>query len=287
MVNILVPTDFSSASKIAVQNAVRISNKLRGNVTLLHVINLEQKMKATLRMKTSSREVIRNIQQNFQELIDSVAIDLEFRDPVTCRIVQGRSFEDTIMKESKRLRSGLIVMGTRGASGLKKAILGSNTASLIGVSHIPVLAVPEHAEFTSFRNVIYATDMKNLEAELAILIPYVERFRSIVHILHIVEDGSQIEEVEQQINHVVKKTGYKNIVILVTFDPDIDGAIDQYISVTKADLLTMFTHEPSFFEKLFDRSVTRKMAFQSRIPLLAFKTIGPSGSKEERKTTAN
>jgi nucleotide-binding universal stress UspA family protein len=271
MVNILVPTDFSPASRIAVHNAVRISNKLNGNITLLHVINLEQKMKATFRMKTSSREVIKNIQQNFQELIDEVAVDIEFRDPIMCRIVQGRSFEDTIMKESKRLRSGLIVMGTRGASGLKKAIIGSNTATLIGLSPIPVLAVPEQAEFTTFRNVIYATDMKNLEAELAILIPYIERFGSIVHILHIVEDGSLIESVEQEINRVVKKTGYKNIVILVTFDPDIDGAIDQYISVTKADLLTMFTHELSFFEKVFDKSVTRKMAFQSKIPLLAFK----------------
>jgi nucleotide-binding universal stress UspA family protein len=273
MVNILVPTDFSPASKIAVQNAVRISNKLNGNVTLLHVINLEQKVKATLRMEIGSRELIRTIQQNFQELIDQVSIDFENQEPITCRIVQGRSFEDTIMKESKRLRSGLIVMGTRGASGLKKAILGSNTASLIGVSHIPVLAVPEQADFTTFRNVIYATDMKNLEAELKILIPYVERFGSIVHILHIVEDGSQIEIVEKEINAVVTRMGYKNVVTLVTFDPDIDGAIDQYISVTKADLLTMFTHEPSFFEKIFDRSVTRNMAFQSKIPLLAFKAL--------------
>src|SRR4051812_19051231 len=109
MVNILVPTDFSPASKIAVQNAVRISNKLNGNVTLLHVINLEQKVRATLRMEISSRELIRGIQQNFQELIDQVSIDFENQEPITCRIVQGRSFEDTIMKESRRLRSGLIV----------------------------------------------------------------------------------------------------------------------------------------------------------------------------------
>jgi 4-hydroxyphenylpyruvate dioxygenase-like putative hemolysin len=51
----------------------------------------------------------------------------------------------------------------------------------------------------------------------------------------------------------------------------IDEAIDHYTGVVKADLLAMFTHEASFYEKLFDRSMTRKMAFHSKVPLLAFK----------------
>jgi hypothetical protein len=37
-------------------------------------------------------------------------------------------------------------------------------------------------------------------------------------------------------------------------------------------LLTMFTHNPTLYEKLFDKSKTREMAFHSRVPLLAFKT---------------
>jgi hypothetical protein len=36
-------------------------------------------------------------------------------------------------------------------------------------------------------------------------------------------------------------------------------------------VLAMFTHEISFFEKVFDKSMTRRMAFHSRIPLLAFR----------------
>jgi nucleotide-binding universal stress UspA family protein len=272
MVNILVPTDFSDLSKIAVQYAVRIANKLGGNVTLLHVIDLGQKLKATLRMKTNSREAVKAIQHNFDSMVAQVSENIEIRKPIMCRIAEGRYFGDTVLKESRKLRSGLIVMGTRGASGLKKAVLGSNTATLIGESHIPVLAVPEQAEFKTFRNVIYATDMKNLDSELGILMPYIERFGSTVHVFHIVENGSQIEEAESRIEAVIKKSGYKNIVTLVTLNTDVDDAIEHYISVANADLLAMFTHEPTFFEKVFDKSITRKMAFHSKIPLLAFKT---------------
>jgi nucleotide-binding universal stress UspA family protein len=85
------------------------------------------------------------------------------------------------------------------------------------------------------------------------------------------KSGKDVDAIEERIEKAVAKTGYKNIVTLVTVDPDIDGAIDQYAAVCKADLLAMFTHELSFYEKLFDKSITRKMAFHSKTPLLAFK----------------
>jgi nucleotide-binding universal stress UspA family protein len=271
MVNILVPTDFSKLSAVAVAYAVGIANTLKGNVTMLHVIDIGEKVKATLRMQPGSRDVLNTAKSNFQQLVEELSSRIEIHKPITYKIAKGRSFVDAISKESKSLHSGLVVMGTRGASGLKKAMMGSNTASLIGTSHIPVLAVPGEAMYSGFRNMIYATDLKNLDAELAVLIPYVKQFDSTVHILHIADDASEIDNIEQQIEIAVKKTGYKNIVTLVTFDTDVEGAIEHYITVSHADLLTMFTHEPSFYEKVFDKSVTRKMAFHSRIPLLAFK----------------
>ena len=54
-------------------------------------------------------------------------------------------------------------------------------------------------------------------------------------------------------------------------DEDIPVAIDNYIKEKKGDLLTTFTHELNLFEKIFARSVTRKLAYQGNIPLLAFK----------------
>jgi nucleotide-binding universal stress UspA family protein len=273
MVNILVPTDFSDLSKVAVQYAVKIANKLGGNVTMLHVVNIQQTVRATMKMKVRSleRDLITHAKEDLENLLNEVSQHVETRQPIKYKVVRGASFNESVRRAAKRLRTGLIVMGTRGASGLKKAIMGSNTASIIEISHVPVLAVPEKASFKSFRNVIYATDLKHLEKELNVLVPYVEPFGSTIHVLHILKNGKDMEEIEERIEKAVQKTGYKKFVTLVTVDPDIDGAIDQYSAVCKADLLAMFTHELSFYEKLFDKSITRKMAFHSKTPLLAFK----------------
>ncbi|HYC84196.1 MAG TPA: universal stress protein [Chryseosolibacter sp.] len=271
MVNILVPTDFSDLSKVAVRYAAKIASKLDGNITLLHVIDLQRTVRATMRMDNNIRDHIRDIRQKFEQVCEELALYVSLKTPVKFKVSKGNSFNDTVLREAKRLRSGLIVMGTKGASGIKKTLIGSNTASVLGASHIPVLAVPERAEFKSFRNVVYATDLKNLDKELTLLVPYIERFGSTIHILHVLQAGGEVDELEEQIEQSVHKTGYKKFVTLVTVDFDVDAAIDQYVGLAKADLVTMFTHKPTFYEKLLDRSVTRKRALHSKIPLLAFR----------------
>ena len=273
MVNILVPTDFSHLSKIALKYAIKIANRLNGNVTVLHIITITSPVRISMRakMKALDQDLILSAEEDLEKLIKTISEQYKSSQPLKCQVVRGSHFTTTLMKEAKRLRSGLVVMGPRGASGLTKAVLGSNTTSVIEVSHVPVLAVPEHAEFKGFRNVVYASDLRRLEKELKILIPYIEKFGSTIHLIHIVPNGKNVEAIEAKIESVLQKFTYKNLVTLVLVDNNIDAAIDQYVEVSKADILAMFTHELSFYEKLFDRSMTRKMAFHSKIPLLAFR----------------
>ena len=272
MVNILVPTDFSQLSKFALKYAIKIANTLDGNITVLHVITMTKALRISMRdtIRSSDSE-IDSPEGELEKLIMTLSEQYKTSHPIRHEVVRGRYFPSTLLREARRLRSGLVVMGTRGASGLTKAVLGSNTNSVIEVSHVPVLAVPESAEFKGFRNVVYASDLRNLEEELTILIRYTEKFGSTIHLIHIIPPGSQVEIIEARIETVVRNLPYQNIVTLVLMDHDVDSAIDQYVEVSKADVLAMFTHELSFFEKVFDRSVTRKMAFHSRIPLLAFR----------------
>jgi nucleotide-binding universal stress UspA family protein len=272
MVNILVPTDFSQLSRFAIKYAIKIANTLGGNVTVLHVITRTQAIRLSVGAKMRSGSTPRNkALKDLETLIKTVSEQYNTSTPVKYQVVRGTYFASTLMKEARRLRSGLIIMGTRGASGLAKTMLGSNTTSVMEVSHVPVLAVPEQAEFKGFRNVVYASDLQNLDAELDILTHYIEKFGSTIHVIHIVPPDDDISASEAKIEAVVRNLSYRNIVSLVLVDTDIDSAIEQYVEVSKADVLAMFTHDISFFEKVFDKSMTRKMAFHSRIPLLAFR----------------
>jgi nucleotide-binding universal stress UspA family protein len=275
MVNILIPTDLSELSKIAIQYAISIANTLGGTVTLLHVVSIIQPTRATMRLQLKSleRDLLNAAREDLEELVGNISTKVKTKEPIRIRVVKGSSFNDTVKKEAKKLRTGLIVMGTRGASGLKKYVLGSNTASVIEISHVPVLAVPELAEFKSFGNVVYATDLLHIQSELKMLIPYLEMFGSTVHLLHVTASLKEVSTLEKKIEAVVASVGIKNVVTKVIVNKKIDEAIEYYVKESKADLLAMFTHDVTFYERLFNRSMTKKMAFQSKIPLLAFRRL--------------
>jgi nucleotide-binding universal stress UspA family protein len=271
MVNILVPTDFSPLSRVAVDYAMRIAETLDGSITMLHVVDFQSVLKSTLQMKTGVREQLRPIQEQLVNVANDALSQSEHFPVINFKISRGNTFSDTILRESRRLKSGLIIMGTKGATGLKKSLMGSNTVSVLESSHIPVLVVPEKAQFQPFRNIIYATDMQSLEEELSVLIPYVKKFEATIHVLHITDDATKIESIEETINAAAKRTGYTNVVTLVTFDQEIDGAIESYIKVSRADMVAMFTRRTSFYERMMDKSLTRRLAFYTSIPLLAFR----------------
>jgi nucleotide-binding universal stress UspA family protein len=273
MVNILVPTDLSDLSKVAVQYAINIVNKLGGTLTLLHVVSISQPTRATMRLQLKSleKDLIDTAKEDLESFVSDISGKLKIGEQIKVKVVKGASFNDTVKHEAKKLRTGLIVMGTRGARGLRKYILGSNTASVIEISHVPVLAVPELGEFKNFKTVVYATDLKNVQPELNTLIPYLQEFNSSVHLLHVTPSLTQVSAVEKRIATAISEAGITNVVTKVIVNKNIDEAIDYYVTESKADLLAMFTHDVTFYEKLFNKSITQKMAFHSKIPLLAFR----------------
>jgi nucleotide-binding universal stress UspA family protein len=273
MVNILVPTDLSQVSKVAATYAVKMANLLEANLTLIHVITVVVPVRSAYQRQLKNAEdgLLRRTHDEMLSAMKPVAKQARFAAPIQYYVAIGSPFSDTLLKEAKKLRTGLIVMGTLGASGLKKVVIGSNTTALIGESPIPVLAVPEAAEFKGLKDIVYASDMRNLKRELKQLVPYASIFGSTIHIVHVVASGDLVDAIEEKMQRIITQVGYENVVMIVLADENVDDAIADYIKINRADLLVMFTHKPNFYERLFDKSVTRRMAFHSKVPLLAFR----------------
>ncbi len=275
MVNILVPTDFSSLSRVAILYAVKMANKIGGRVTLLHIItNVMEPVGSELRqrIKLVERDLVKAAEVDFEPVLKEAEKYNQTGTAVAYKIQKGRSFNDSVNLFAKKNGSGLIVMGTRGASGIAKYVFGSNTVSVLEASPIPVLTVPENAKFKTFKNVVYASDLKRLEREIKIMLPFLKIFDSTLHVLHVAERGKDPEILQNIIKNTLKKIDYRKSTITIELEKKVENAIESFVEHLKADLIAMFAHKQSFYEKLFDKSVTKKMAFQSKVPLLAFKS---------------
>lgn len=270
---ILIPTDFSKLSKVAVVYAANLAKKLSAEITLLHVVYVGGPGRSQTAVKTQPIEQtlmkisLRDMEKVIKEIRKEVGPEIK----ITQKIIEGYPIEEIVEKIAGQNDIDLIIMGTKGAGGLKKVVVGSNAAAVIGNSKIPVIAVPRYARFKNIKHIVYASDMLALTKEVKTLITFARLFNATMYLFHVLSGpGEKIDAAEIK-KELIRKYKYPKVSVHISANDDVMEAIDEYIADVEADMLAMFTHKPTFFEKLFGKSITREMAFHSQVPLLAIK----------------
>jgi len=272
MLNILVPTDFSELSKVAIRYALDMAKKMKGKVTLLHVVDTgEHGSSMRFRLNSLMAEMVRIAEEDFERVLAEIKEYNKTGKSIRYEIIQSSSFLKAVSKFAKKSRANLIVMGTHGASGLKKVVMGSNTASMLEGCDVAVLAVPAKGVYKSKKAVVYATDLLNTQKELKKILAIIGSEKPLIHVLHVATDRKGAKEAEAKVDKIVGKVGYGNVLVRVLVNKDPAPAINEYVKKMKVDLLTLFPHQHSFLEKLFKGSVTKQLTYQNSVPLLAFK----------------
>ncbi len=278
MKTILVPTDFSKLSKVAVSYAIGFAKKIDARIILLSVINASSSSKTLMNWKKLEKEMVKTAQQDADQLIEEVKADAGDIDISFCSTL-GFPIEAMIDQFAVRNKVDLIVMGSKGATGLKKAFMGSNAAAVIDTCSVPVIVVPGDAEFKQIKKLVYATDMQNVQKEIKTLTKFTNIFDAHVHVLHVIPGNLPKDKVKElkrdwpQISleeELIKTANNPKIHLHILKNESIAEAVDTFVIDKKADLLAMFTHRLDFYEKLFGKSVTRQLAFHNNVPLLTF-----------------
>jgi nucleotide-binding universal stress UspA family protein len=273
MKKIIVPTDFSTLSRSAALYAIDLASKTNGRVMIVSVIEIEQGSSQLMNWKKLQDQMEKDTTRQsvkFMEELRGYAGDVS----VSYTTVMGGPIEDKIVEFAKQNNADLIVTGTRGASGMKAVVFGSNTAALINKSDIPVIAVPGDIKFNGFDRIVLASDMENLDNEAKAVVEFAKRFDVQIDILHVTNfqhDPRRHDELQEILRRM---TGHKHLDIHLTSNENVVKALNDYVQEHDTDLLVMFTHELSLFEKLFRKGHTREMAFHSQVPLLAMKKAG-------------
>jgi nucleotide-binding universal stress UspA family protein len=143
---ILVPTDGSKTAQKAARYGVDLAKQLKASVTILSVIDQRSFIGQTVSAAQTARHVIEPIEDYLQEAAEGYAGEIKKlcdNNGVQSKtvITKGHPVEE-IVKEAKKSKVDLIVMGSHGRSALAAAVLGSVAYGVIHKdTKIPVLVV--------------------------------------------------------------------------------------------------------------------------------------------------
>jgi nucleotide-binding universal stress UspA family protein len=269
---ILVPTDFSKNARHAVNYATMLAKVFMAEVELLNVYTpavTRNNLNYPLIQEETKKAVI-----EADKKLNEICIEMTESQGIQCKIhvLTGNMVEEVI-RIAKESKIDLIVMGTMGASGISKILFGSNTASVIENASCPVLAIPVSVKIELPKKVIYATNYYNSDMKtMKSLTKIVKTLNAELTILHVSREKLKSERdlIEQFSKTVAKETDFQQPFFYVMPHEDTQKGIELFVESTEADLLAVATRKRSVFEKLFNSSLTKKMAYQSRLPLLAF-----------------
>ena len=141
--SILVPTDFSEFSDRAVQQAVDIAEQNNAKIFLLHVIDKLQQcaidycipMETMMKVQDDSeKEAARKMQEEVDKIVKTKKLDVVFD------VKSGVPYEE-ILKEQQDRKADLIVIASRGRTGILKTLVGSVAERVVREAKCPVLLV--------------------------------------------------------------------------------------------------------------------------------------------------
>jgi len=140
--HILVPVDFSPHSNRAVETAVEFARTFGAEVHLLHAYSLPVGVVAPYDYQIPAN-VLSEMREAASKRIDQAAKEVEAKGVAAHGLITEGLPTQAIEDAAERIGADLIVMGTRGLTGLKHVVLGSVAERTIRHASCPVLTVHE------------------------------------------------------------------------------------------------------------------------------------------------
>ena len=149
---LLLPTDCSEFSEGAIREAVNLAKTCSSKLFVVSVIETNPEYESI------APQLIEKAEKETRQHLESVK-NRASKEGVDCEIIarQGEDPYKYIVDEAVKHQVSMIIMGRRGRKGLKRLMMGSVTAKVIGHSPCNVLVVPRAARL-EFRKILVATD---------------------------------------------------------------------------------------------------------------------------------
>lgn len=274
MKKILVTTDFSVNSKAGIKFAIQMSLQEKVKLTFFHSYYIMRPTSwADSKFVAYEKAEVAKLQTQLTNFVSSVykSMKVDFKS-VDCVLSEAINADSNIRDYAKKHKFDFICISTRGAGKLKK-LFGTNTSTIIKNSRVPVIAVPSNFKVGKLKDIIYASDLEDLDKELKVVVDFNKDLKANIELLHfdfpaeLQKKEKAMEEVKKKFSKQKIKLHLENVNIAESFLTNLENAIRK----SKPSLLVMFRHtQQSFFDRIFVPSYSAEFSYTSKVPLLIF-----------------
>ncbi len=265
---IIIATDYSVAAKHAADYAAQLSKIGEIPIEIFH----SWMIPAIGGEGFAIPYPVSDLEELERKAIVEEATRVEKRWDVKLKMFHSIGFPaDEIENYCRKRHAGLVIMGIRHTEPIEQ-MFGSVVTAFIKRDKFPVLVIPEKAKFKVPKKILLATDLVTKEGwhELDMLKDLAAHFDAEIHIMNAatnkleyvsVGGNAASHRLEKFLKDYPHTWHYEN-------DGDVLHSISKIASEINADWIAAIPHRMNWVQRLFKKSTTRDLAFNTRIPLL-------------------
>ncbi|MBL7848740.1 MAG: universal stress protein [Cyclobacteriaceae bacterium] len=270
MKSLLVPCDFSPESREAYQFALQLAARTQGLVHVLKAVDLPVMYESALGAApfyfdpTLIKELKDDAKAQFEKM------KAEFPTEVKTEFfVQEGPVTPTIRQFIKEHSIDLVVMGTRGATGLEEYLIGSNTEKVVRFSPVPVFAIRRAPKLDSIKNIVFPTTFETSDQLVREVRGLQEFFQAKLHLLMINTPYNMERRADEpdRLKAFAEKHGLSNFTINTRDEFRESSAIMNFAVEINADMIAMGTHGRRGLSHLFSGSIAEKVVNHTDCPI--------------------
>lgn len=258
MKDIIIPVDFSETSLNAARYAADMfSGKADAHIMLYHMFEDEEE-------GTTAGQYLESLKAEMdQKGVKNIEIIKE----------RGDDLIDCLARLAYQKTAELIIMGISEKDEWRQIFVGSNSLKMTEQNVCPVMIIPGDAKYTGINNISLASDFKDVDATTPVLAikNVLEIFNASLHIVN-VDNQHYVSLTQEYLDERAKMQK-----MFAEFTPefyfigmnDFHEAIEQFAKDKNIDLIVIIPKNHSFINSLFSTSHTKKLAFNSSVPILA------------------
>ncbi len=274
---IIITTDFSETSLLAIKHGAFLAQYTKGEVFLLHVISKHWEH-FNVFMPNVTMESIEQGSSSVQQKLNELATDIRttYGVNVTTAVVTGNPTSE-IVKFAKEIEAGMIVMGTHGYSAWEDLTIGSNALKVITKSPCPVMTMSEHATRLGYKNIILPIDNSAHSRQKVVLtLEFAKCFAAHVHIIGVLATNEEnekrpMEVMLHQVETAAKEKGLNYTVKLIEKVKNRAVAIVNYCHEVNGDLITIMTDQDAEVSGFFLGPFALQVIHHAKSPVLSIK----------------
>lgn len=281
MIKILVPYDFSEQAQNALDFTTGLANKIENvHVDVVHVLEVPYSSSVGT---MGGGEVMPEIENQifFVEMMEKRKKQIEDLQKkysnknftFQAKLKLGNAFKsisESILEEEP----DMVVMGSKGSSGIEEVLIGSNTEKIVRTATCPVITVKSKTDPEHFKKIVFASDFREDEDEIARRMKNLQTLFNADLYFVVVNTPANFETTRESIKRIkmfAKKYGFEGVKAEIYNSRSEESGIIEFAEDIDADLIAMATHGRTGFLHLITGSIAEDVVNHAKRPVWTLK----------------